>query len=682
MNCPTLYKIGSIVTHDGMSARDIKKAESQKPIEFITDFILDRVPRRKGLYPRVPTKSPGERILLLESATGSGKSTAIAPSIHKKEKHSIVLTQPRILTTVEIVYDIMKYNAEFGLGKTIGYQTGAMKNTTTQKGINLMTAGILLQQFMNSGVDKVAETYDIIMIDEIHEKAIEMDLIMYFLKKLSEIPNVFIVLMSATFEVDKYLKFFGIPKSNYIKVAGFSYPIKDVWLKYPTNDYIRDAVSLVKQIHAEGKDDFTSKQRDIIIFVKGQAEINSLLEKLEGADENLYPLALTRQIFTESGKKYRHIMADEKEIGVGVRRVILATNIAETGLTIDSLKYCIDTGYYINVWDDPIFGAKVIQSSPVTRFMAMQRRGRVGRKAPGIWYPLYTKQTFDSLLTDQYSKMITSDISTSILSIIIAEADRSWSPYSLEMLDTPAAATMQFALEKLHFLGFIDSNFQATQLGKMAVKIRRLPLECIRMIFAGYAYKSSILDLITIAAFVEIGYPPVDSDKMIACNFVGYLYEWDSFTKMKFDKLMALPNLRMLLDVAKRRDEIIEDMISANLNPFYNGLGLDRGTYNLPKFIKEDLHMGLREVSKIKQCLVDGFRLYICELVPDTGKYQSVMKGMNIHIKQIPILPNDGNRPRFIITNGVISRDRGFTSGDAISILDGFVPVDKTFHLF
>jgi hypothetical protein len=820
---PTLYKVGAIIEQKWMKTSDKLAITNRSAIDYIVDYVLDRITlgRRSA---KLKPKSPGDTLLLLKSGTGSGKSTVIAPSIFKKQECSIIVTQPRVLTTVEITHDILRYNSNLTLGDNIGYQTGVVKRRPMKrKGINFVTTGVLLQQFITKGILWISETYNVIIIDEVHEKSLDIETLLYYIKQMTlkywdnrTFPV--IILMSATFNERLYQSYFNIPKENYIEVEGFSFPIQEIWLRHDSQNYMQSAIEWVRKIHITEQQDLKKQQRDIIIFVKGAADITYLTDEIWKLNNDIqlvqksgyiYPLGLNREIFIENGKRYNDIMQQIEDVKVNEcdaelrkckeltkikpsRRVIISTNVAETGVTIDTLAHCIDTGYYLNAWYDSIFCSEVMTSSPITKFMATQRKGRVGRKAAGKSYRLYTQETYESLLEDQPSKLITSDITISILNLIISETDSkfaeeefpdrfnenelydpfieaseralierpmtdkttvehdnqytleetkntrfagkyrvsskdTWGPHKLDLIELPSADSLFTSLDKLLMLGFIDDNFKPTLMGCMAEKLRKISSESIRMIFAGYAYGANILDLITIAAFIEVGWTNVSklhrykyqpripintagnsgkiaSKVLWACDFIEYLWIWDDFCaivekiiksrkKNVINELLEWAilnkmNFNGLLEVVTRRDELIANFITCDMNPFYNGLGLIRGTYNLARIMSEDSKLGISEITKIKRCLLDGYRMFVCRWNPKIQSYESVYKHIPVHIDHYltrPITIGDEQvRPKTLITSGIIMRQKyqsdmyEYISNDAVSVLDGFVSLDES----
>jgi HrpA-like RNA helicase len=822
MSKPTLLKTGTVIKNKHFSEADKKKIDTVTALDFLLYYIDNKInsSSKNAKTISIRAKSPGDCVVLLKSGTSSGKSTNVAPALFMKFEKSIIITQPKILTTIEITHDILKLNPDyFQLGKNLGYQTGALtKRSTQQPGLMYVTIGILLQQFIHLGIDWVSSRYAFIIIDEIHERDIDTDLTLFYIKKMldkywksSNCPM--IILMSATFNQELFISYFDIPPENYIEVLGQSFPIKDMWAQHDINDIFDRITNIVKQIHIENPEDCKSIVRDILIFVKGQSDIKQILSNIKGLndlpefkDNYVYPLALNRTIFIKADKSYQDIMLSGDDILVSLaniknnvdindkrmhrqiikptRRVIISTNIAETGVTIETLKYCIDTGYMNNIWKNAATGSEVKTNSVITQFMARQRRGRVGRKAPGIWYPLYTKETFDMMPEDQPPKLVTNDFTITLLGLILTETNAEfdveqntniYEPHvdlfevyvrdsdrmtynnssdiykymkiktnvnntyyrlktskefnlnSLDLIALPSMDSILYSMEKLYVLGFIKENNQPTALGYFAFRFRKMSCENIKMVMSGYANQANILDLLTIAACLEIGwlsisitprfkYKPFSPlgnkvDSLLAsrvfwgCEFINYLWIWNAFTsymdalikKKKKNIMLCLEewciknnlNIIGLMEVVALRDEYISMLITMDINPFYNGLGLSRGTYNLSDIIKKDIKLGLLEIQKIKKCILDGYRLNIAVWDVKQSIYVSQFKHNPLIIDTILLRPlkiqteQEMVRPRIIIYSDIILQQKKtgdiylYQITDAISIMDGFVTFDE-----
>lgn len=440
------------------------------------------------------------------------------------------------------------------------------------------------------------------------------------------------------------------------------------------------------------------------------------------------------------------------------RRVIIATNLIETGVTPE-IKYCIDTGLMISTEFNPLYNATILGiGAPVTKGMAIQRRGRAGRQSPGVWYPLYTKELFARLIIDQFPDIITQDVSNNILGAIIQETGSSIDKYdktllitnnngfsvsALDIMGYPAVDSLEYCIEKLFVLGYItllrsEQNKNIiipTRMGIIANKFRKIKLESIRMILAGYYYKANILDLITIAIFLEqkkwdsfskqkirsfrprnvLGLSNMESDmysKMFwADEFIEMLWIWYDFMEALDCINPAIRNKKIgigyakkwcidndlnyegLLSIIQARDELIDLMINIGINPYYNGMNLKRGTYNLKSIINKDLSLGMKEICKIKSCIYEGYKLNTATYDKIKNVYVSDWKRTPIEsiesrlIKTTPVPPEQADirqdRPfHIILSNLMITPDRNnkniYSLGcnGPISVLDGFVDID------
>lgn len=440
------------------------------------------------------------------------------------------------------------------------------------------------------------------------------------------------------------------------------------------------------------------------------------------------------------------------------RRVIIATNLIETGVTPE-IKYCIDTGLMISTEFNPLYNATILGiGAPVTKGMAIQRRGRAGRQSPGVWYPLYTKELFDKLITDQFPDIITQEVTENILGAIIQETGAQVDKYdktlsfvnktgfsvsALDIMGYPAVDSLEYCIEKLFVLGFITvvnseknkSTVIPTRLGMTANKFRKVKLESVKMILAGFYHKANILDLITIAIFLEakkwdsfsknklksyktrniLGLSAMESDmyaKMFwADEFIEMLWIWYDFMEA-LDSIN--PSLRSskigigyarkwcvdnellydgLLSIIQARDELIDLMINIGINPYYNGLNLKRGTYNLKTIINRDISLGMKEICKIKSCIYEGYKLNTATYDKVKNVYITDWKRTPVEsidsklIKTTPVPPEQQDirqdRPLHIVMSSLMvtpSRINKniYTLGcnGPIGVLDGFVDVD------
>jgi HrpA-like RNA helicase len=545
MSLPTLYLPGNLVP---TNKKD--NLSSVIPIDFIIDWFSSRL-ERSGIE---------NRVLILKSDTGSGKSTVFPAELYKRiymnnRRARIAVTQPRVLTTISIVREQLVgsgYYPFLKLGENIGWKTGVSKKNTNT-GLIYMTIDSLAVQLQTLSDQQIMDTYNVIILDEVHELSLGLLMVIYMLKQFmlrnSDNPKLpFIVATSATFDANKYKNYFNVDVNNVINVTGSTYPKYEHFIDGVSMNYVTDIAKLAVKIHMQNlKDDPT--QADILAFVPGKSEgtlIRQFLDKenslLAKNNEPVFmPLYIDREVITSSGSDYASVFMPPDKLSVyiddkyysPVRRIILSTNVAETGLTIDTLKYVIESGISREVEYFPTNGAYALISKPVTISRHKQRIGRVGRKFPGYYYTLYSKNVLNDLLDNQFSELITSDMSRFILPILseqfktlcalkhiniltsTTDMINGYDPdkippinmENIDLLEKIPSDTLHEQFEKLYTLGFITphgkSNIKLTKIGLMAARLDLRP-ESARMLLASYAWKCSAADIASIAAFLEL----------------------------------------------------------------------------------------------------------------------------------------------------------------------------------
>lgn len=862
MSLPTLFKAGSLIPQKWMSVEQKKDAANLPAIEWIISYLIERSWDRQT-PPKIRIKGPGSRVGIFRSGTGTGKSTVFPPAIFKEffekrgNKKTIICTQPTVATATDIPYQITMFNPTLIMGQTLGFQTGSLIRKPI-KGVIFTTIGILLQHLKLLTDEEFMRKYSYIIIDEIHNRSIETDLTLFYLKRFlarnyEEPECPYIILTSGTFDEKVYMEYFECPPDSFLDIVGSSFPIEDNFTKFDLTDWFTYVVDLVEKIHVDNIVDITDNKlfRDVLIFVSGGGQIKKIRDAIHLLNTNIFskgieyakkhsaeqqskyktggkekikveyyicPISVMSEDMQKGAADYQNLFSDIATVTVPIyeftdegertekvikyvpasRRVMIGTNAVETGLTIDTLKYCIDTGMVNESQFNPNFGVNILVNKNCTQASSRQRRGRVGRKEPGVFYACYTKDTYDKLQVIPFPEIIKSDVTISLLNIMISETettlveisheisaehikkgktfedihpgafqmnqfDQRWyelqviKPFdakSLDFIQYPAADSIGYGLEKLQGLGFVDDEYKVTVFGYFASKFRKVKLENIRMILAGYHNGANIIDLITIACFIEAGHSlgikkkkyiprnplnltPAVAEQyftmIIADEFVEYLFIWDDFMKEVehvsdlIAKASASLNIKnslsfggkeskskepisaeilshlvtwaeknsfnhdVLIGIIAARDEVIGDLLTIGMNPFYNGLNLPRGGYNLVKILSDNMSEGMDEIRKIKQCIYEGFRfnLHIWNEVSKTYVSQYGHNPVTLESKIIKPLKADSDikqtRPQKIIVSSSMISISGsnpgmyeFVGAD-VSVLDGFVDVDVDF---
>lgn len=406
-----LIKLDNITTTDFRrllsrlkGAENIKKEAHKRSVldEILQDLnacqarFLARQAHSRNLkidYPDLPVSARREEILTLirenqvvviAGETGSGKTTQLPKmclELGRGVKGLIGHTQPRRIAARSVATRIAE-ELKSELGNTVGYKVRFNDQVNEHSLVKLMTDGILLAEIQH---DRYLNQYDTLIIDEAHERSLNNDFILGYLKQiLHKRPDLKVIITSATIDVERFSKHFN--NAPIIEVSGRTFPVEVRYrpiVEEKEQDQLQGILNAVDELQAEGRG-------DILIFMNGEREIRDTAEALQKQElrhTEILPLyarlsvAEQQRIFQPSG---------------GLNRIILATNVAETSLTIPNIKYVIDTGtarisrysYRTKVQRLPI--------EPISQASANQRKGRCGRVSEGICIRLYSEEDFNS----------------------------------------------------------------------------------------------------------------------------------------------------------------------------------------------------------------------------------------------------------------------------------------------
>uniref|UniRef100_A0A7C4R642 RNA helicase n=1 Tax=candidate division CPR3 bacterium TaxID=2268181 RepID=A0A7C4R642_UNCC3 len=451
--------------------------------------------------------------VIIVGETGSGKSTQL-PLILLEQLQAgekILVSQPRRLPAISLAKYLSKKTGT-ELGDKIGYEVRFDDHTNEGTQINFVTDGILIREIQT---DPLLENYSVIMIDEAHERSLNIDFCLGMLKMVQEermeqgIGPLKIVVTSATIEKDRFTNFFDYSES--LEVPGRTFPIKEHFLQEdldereqyhyddegnsrrwtdPLDKYIGKSKNIVfDEIIDNGR------EGDILIFMPGQEEIKKTIEKIEdeirkrGEAGSYEILPCYGQMSPSDQEK---IMAPSSK-----RKIIISTNIAETSLTIEGVKYVIDTGLIKETDFNSGSGITELNTVEHSQSGCRQRWGRSGRTGPGEVWCLYTRKNFEKREKHQKPEILRSDLSNVVLmmkKLGIKDV------VDFDFIDKPNPENVLKAIEDLKLLGALDENENITKLGETMAQI---PLEpkISRMVVEAEKF-GCIDEVCTIAAFL------------------------------------------------------------------------------------------------------------------------------------------------------------------------------------
>jgi ATP-dependent helicase HrpA len=401
------------------------------------------------------------QVIVVESPTGSGKTTQI-PQILLKAGYAelglIGITQPRRIAAVSVAEFIARQQ-NTRIPERVGYKMRFEDRTSEATRIKIMTDGILLQEMK---ADPWLSRYSLLMVDEAHERSLNIDFILGLLKQvLEQRPGFKVIVSSATINAELFSTYFD--ECPVVKIDAPSFPV-EVFYQPMREEHSPDEI--IEKISA-----IVDKERrrggDILIFLPGEAAIKSCiaaLQALPGA-RKLEILPLYSRLSAEEQEK---VFAEVP----GKTKVVVATNIAETSVTIDGVRCVIDPGWAkLNFYNPRNYTASLIEV-PVSRASSNQRKGRAGRTRPGVCHRLYSPEDFRKRPLFTREEILRTDLSEVVLRM--AELGiRDFEQF--DFLSPPGKDGIVSAIETLKILDALDEKRELTALGRRMIAFPLLP---------------------------------------------------------------------------------------------------------------------------------------------------------------------------------------------------------------
>lgn len=466
--------------------------ENMLPIELHRDAIVEAV-----------TKNPS---VIIIGETGSGKTTCTPGFILDALPDArIAVTQPRRVAARSVAQFVAKKRGG-QVGGEIGIKTRSEKETTEGTRCTFMTDGILLRMLQ---ADPVLSQLDVVMIDEAHERSLNIDFCLGLLKQAQslraqqDLPPLKIIVASATIEKEKFVEYFGDAPT--VEAPGRLYPVELSYYPGWERRIPEGAAHVAKQIIDRGDGG------DILIFMPGAEEIGETVSIIETTLRDHHQEALVDilplhgalspedqdKIFKKSTK----------------RKIIVSTNIAETSLTIEGVRHVIDSGLIKQKVFDPGTGVESLVNTPHARSGLEQRKGRAGRTAPGTCHRLFSEDDFHGRAHFARPEILRSSLDHVVLimkSMGIHDVER------FDFMDKPEKEQVRHAVGLLTTLGALDSKGNITQMGERMAELPLRP-DHARMIIEAHKY-GCLDDVVTIVSMAGDRSPflrPKDADDQV-----------------------------------------------------------------------------------------------------------------------------------------------------------------------
>jgi len=516
----------------------------------IDNSVKRRAQRARGvptieLQPDLPITARAEEIadavrdhqvVVVAGETGSGKSTQLPKlmlQMGRGVERLIGHTQPRRLAARSVAQRVAD---ELGssLGDHVGYKVRFTDKTNPQTYIKLMTDGVLLAEATR---DRFFDAYDTLIIDEAHERSLNIDFLLGHLRQiLPKRPDLRVIITSATIDTARFAEHFGIATRDgltpapVIEVSGRTYPVE---LRYqPIEPDEHGEIDDVPEAVARAIEGF-ERTGDVLVFMPTERDIRECCDLLERRQPGSDILPLYARLTNE---QQQAIFASRSR-----RKIVVSTNVAESSLTVPGIRYVVDTGTARVSRYSPNSKVQRLPIEPVSRASCDQRKGRCGRIGPGVCVRLFSEEDF--LSRDEFTtpEIMRSNLASVILQITTL---RFGAIEDFPFIDPPRPSMIRDGYKTLHEIGALDRDDRVSELG---CRLSRMPVDprVARMVLAG-ADEGVLEEVLVIASGLEVQDPrerPIDQQSKAdqahepfndpRSDFLAYLNLWSFFHEQK-----------------------------------------------------------------------------------------------------------------------------------------------------
>ena len=579
------------------------------------------------------------RVLVVVGETGSGKTTQLPQYLHEagytKNGLKVGCTQPRRVAAMSVAARVAD---EMGVrvGNEVGYSIRFEDATSEKTVLKYMTDGMLLRELMT---DPDLSEYAAIMIDEAHERTVHTDILLALLKTIvDQRPDFRLVISSATMDAQKFAHYYGEVDEPVMNIPGRTFDVEIYHTTEPEANYVAGAFAQIFQIHLSQPVD----SGDILVFLTGQDEIENLAESISEKMRKFgsrVPELMICPIYANLPPEQQAKIFEPTP--KGARKVVLATNIAETSLTIDGIVYVIDTGFIKENVYNPTTGMSKLVVVPCSKASANQRAGRAGRNRPGKCFRLYTDWTYRNELDDSTTPEIQR---TNLISVVLQLKSMGIDDLlDFDFMDAPPTDSLIGALSLLFGLQALNHKGELTKLGRQMAEFPTDPMLAKAILAADkFACVEEVLSIVSMlseasALFFRPKDKKLHADSARARftikeggDHLTFLNIWNQWVDSDFSPIWAKENFLQQRSLTRARD--VRDQLA-----------------KLCERVEVSLSScGANDIVPISKAITSGFFPNAARLQRGGDSYKTVKNGNTVYIHPSSVLM-DANPPHKMV---------------------------------
>ncbi|XP_028392273.1 pre-mRNA-splicing factor ATP-dependent RNA helicase PRP16-like [Dendronephthya gigantea] len=591
------------------------------------------------------------QVVIIVGETGSGKTTQLTQYLHEDGYSNygmIGCTQPRRVAAMSVAKRVSE-EMSVRLGEEVGYAIRFEDVTSESTMIKYMTDGILLRESLN---EPDLDRYSAIIMDEAHERSLNTDVLFGLLREvIGRRRDLKLIVTSATMDSDKFAVFFG--NSPVYTIPGRTFPVEIFFSKNVVEDYVDAAVKQALQIH------LTPSKGDLLIFMPGQEDIEVtcalIRERLDEVDDA--PLLAILPIYSQLPSDLQaKIFQKSPE---GVRKCIVATNIAETSLTVDGIIFVIDCGYCKLKVFNPKIGMDALQVYPISQANANQRSGRAGRTGPGQCFRLYTESNYkNELLIATVPEIQRTNLSNVVL---LLKSLGVQDLLEFHFMDPPPQDNILNSMYQLWILGALDNTGNLTPLGRQMVEFPLDPAMSKMLIVAvEMECSEEVLTIVSMLSVPAIFYRPKGREEesdairekfaVPESDHLTYLHVYQQWKTNNYSSQWCSEHfihVKAIRKVREVRGQLRDIMVQ----------------HRMP------LHSCGNDWDVIRKCICSSY-FHQAARLKGIGEYVNMRTGMPCHLHPTSALFGMGFTPDYIVYHELVMTSKEYMQ--CVTSVDGY----------